>query len=92
MNHARGLWKFDLIVVASLLVAIAFGRAKEADDAAETAKQEKAAAQKKADAKPEDVVWLRLPLECEQFIAMRGAGQQWKRRPVCADLTKQAAK
>lgn len=32
-------------------------------------------------------LWLRLPLECEQWIAMRGAGQQWRRKPVCADFT-----
>lgn len=57
-----------------------------------TAANERATAEKKADVKPAEKVWLRLPLECEQWIAMRGAGQQWKRRPACsADITKRAA-
>lgn len=55
-----------------------------------TAEHERAAAQKKGDLTPRERVWLRLPLECEQFLATRGAGEKWKVRTVCADLTKQA--
>ncbi len=86
----QGLWKYDLLVVASIGIAIAFGRP---DNSAEvTAKHEKAAAEAKADIKPEDALWLRLPLECEQWIATRGAGERWRKLPVCADQTKRAQK
>jgi hypothetical protein len=91
LNHARGLWKYDLMVVFAFAAALYVGK-HDSESAEVTAKHEQAAAEAKADIKPADQVWLRLPLECQEWIAMRGAGQEWKRKPVCADLTARAAK
>lgn len=88
MRPGDGLLPFELLVTVSIaLIVVAFHYGKGSEEI--TAKNEKAAAEQKADLKPEDAVWLRMPLECEQWIAMRGAGEQWKRRPVCADFTKE---
>lgn len=93
MEHRISLWKEDALAV----VAIAFCAALilggiDRDSAEVTAKNEKAIAEAKADIKPEDAMWMRLPLECQQWIAMRGAGEKWRKLPVCADLTQRAAK
>lgn len=79
----RLLIALGIVFAAALILGAIDRRSTEI-----TAKHERAAAERKADVKPEERVWLRAPLECEQFIAMRGAGQQWKRKPVCADFTK----
>lgn len=58
-----------------------------------TASHERAAAEKKADVKPADKVWMRLPLECETWIAQCSAGKPCKRRYNCAaDLTRREKK
>lgn len=58
-----------------------------------TEKNERAAAEKKADVKPEERVWMRLPMECETWLAKCSAGQVCKPRYNCAaDLTRREAK
>lgn len=91
--HRISLWKEDVLVVSGIALAAALIIGGiDRDSAKVTAKHEKAAAERKADIKPEDALWLRLPLECEQWLATRGAGEKWRKVPVCADLTKRAAK
>lgn len=77
-------------VLAVLIVALAV--LTGCGDEAVTAAHEREAQERKANVKPADVVWMRLPLECEQWLATRGAGEKWRKVPVCADLTKRAAK
>lgn len=81
------LFKIELAALCMFALVLAVGKLDH-KSAKVTAAHEREAQEKKADVKPADVVWLRLPLECEQWLAMRGAGQQWKTRPVCADLSK----
>ena len=81
----RYLIALALIFAWALIVGGMDRRAAEV-----TAANERSVAEKKADVKPAEQVWLRLPLECEQYIAMRGAGQKWRRKPVCADFTQRA--
>ena len=92
MNHRISLWREDLgvagVILASVAAGIIFGKL-EAESVRVTAAIERAAQERKADVKPADQLWLRLPLECDQFLAMRGAGEKWKVRTVCADLTKE---
>lgn len=88
MKPGDGLLRFELLVVASLALIFAAFRFGSGSEEA-TAKHEKAAAEKKADIKPEDGIWMRLPLECETWIAQCASGQVCKRRYVCAaDLTR----
>lgn len=86
----EGLWKYDVMVLVAIAGALILGGI-DRDSAQVTAKHEKAAAEAKADIKPEDAMWLRLPLECQQWIATRGAGEKWRKVPACADLTQRAA-
>lgn len=88
MRPGEGLLPFELLVVACIaLIFVAFRYGYGSEEV--TAKHEKAAAAKKTDIKPEDGIWMRLPLECETWIAQCAAGQVCKRRYVCAaDLTR----
>lgn len=93
MQNRISLWKEDVLVVLGIALAAALiVGGIDRDSAQVTAKHEKAVAEAKADIKPEDAMWMRLPLECQQWIAMRGAGEKWRKVPVCADLTQRAAK
>lgn len=90
------LWKEDIgaagaIGAAALALALIIGGI-DRNSAQVTSKNERASAEKKADVKPAEQIWLRMPLECEQWIAMRGAGEKWKNRPACADLTAREGK
>lgn len=72
------LWKEDLGVVG--VVGLAFAAALilggiDRRSAEVTAKHERAAYEKKANVKPADVVWMRLPLDCDATVSKRGAGE-----------------
>lgn len=87
----QGLWKYDLIFLAAIGGAMLIGKLEQ-ESIQVTAKHERAAAEKKADVKPEDRVWLMLPLECQTWIRKCSAGIGCKTRYTCAaDLTTRGA-
>lgn len=90
--HAKGLWKYDLMFLAAIGGAMLIGRLEQ-ESVQVTAAHERAAYERKTDVKPVDAVWMRLPLECQTWIAKCNAGQGCKTRYTCAaDLTRRAAK
>ncbi len=77
MNHARGMWKFDALMLLSLVVALAFGGPKtEVDDAQETAALERAAYERKADVTPEERLTLTHPLDCDATVCTRQSSRE----------------
>lgn len=84
MENKISLWKEDGLALASLVLAlIAFQPPNEARDAEIIAQVERAAAEKKADLRPEDYVALHHPIDCP-YIEQCGAEKPCKRRYTCA--------
>jgi hypothetical protein len=72
VNHARGLWKLDLLMVAAVVIAFGAFAGFQADrDAEITAEHVKEADERKA-IKPEERMALSAPLQCDATVMHSG--------------------
>lgn len=80
------LLKIELSIIAVSVVLILISTA-DFHSAVVTEQLERAAAERKADLKPQDRLALTHPLRCQQTISKRGAGEKWRTHHICADFT-----
>lgn len=90
MKPGEGLWKFEMLVVASIALALCLGSCGDKSAEEITALHEQEAYEAKSDVKPEDRFALLHPMECQTWIAQCGANRCKPRFVCAADLTRRA--
>lgn len=88
MRPGEGLWKYELLLIGSIALAVFLASRGEQSAEEVTALHEQEAYEAKSDVKPEDRFALLHPMECQTWIAQCDANR-CKPRFVCtADLTR----
>lgn len=88
-DPARGSWKAELLALAAFALAL-LGFRSELESVEVTAEHEREAYERKTDLTPQDYLALTSPMGCAEWVAMRGAGEKWRVKPACADLTEKS--
>lgn len=84
----EGLWKFELLVVASIGIAVGLGSCEGKTEEEITALHEQEAYEAKSDVTPEERFALLHPMECQTWIAQCDAARCKPRFVCAADLTR----